>query len=319
MAGRLREGLSPRHAGPPSSGRSLAGAGRTGGRDGRRDLLFRWRPDGTYRRRRGRSHATPGGAADGPYLADGFAFRGCWGESGHHFRPAGPVWAVCDALPRRRGGQEERCGPSSSPCGRRGGNRPAPPPGAAAGGPVSDAGGAGRPGGPRDRVVWREADMRSAPPTPSIWGSGCPTGGQCWPPGARRRHERRTGTDPGGADRPPQWEGYPGSTCLERDGADVPLRAGGRSIPAGVPLGPGRLSRLSGGRYDPEAGRWEELYGRRVKLTFGLDLYGERAQGTRHSRRPSIPWRGAPSGRSPGMRLLELSCGRRSMTREGSC
>ena len=46
-------------------GRSLAGAGRTGGRDGRRDLLFRWRPDGTYRRRRGGSHATPGGAADG--------------------------------------------------------------------------------------------------------------------------------------------------------------------------------------------------------------------------------------------------------------
>ena len=35
-------------------GRSLAGAGRTGGRDGRRDLLFRWRPDGTYRRRRRR-------------------------------------------------------------------------------------------------------------------------------------------------------------------------------------------------------------------------------------------------------------------------
>ena len=36
-------------------------------------------------------------------------------------------------------------------------------------------------------------------------------------------------------------------TCLERDGADVPRRAGGRSIPAGVPLGPGRFSRLSGG------------------------------------------------------------------------
>lgn len=36
----------------------------------------------------------------------------------------------------------------------------------------------------------------------------------------------------------PAWSGT---------GADVPLRAGGRSIPAGVPLGPGRLSRLSGG------------------------------------------------------------------------
>lgn len=28
-----------------------------------------------------------------------------------------------------------------------------------------------------------------------------------------------------------------------------------------------------GERYDPESGRWKELYGRRAKLTFGLDLY----------------------------------------------
>lgn len=28
-----------------------------------------------------------------------------------------------------------------------------------------------------------------------------------------------------------------------------------------------------GERYDPESGRWQEVYGRRAKLTFGLDLY----------------------------------------------
>ena len=47
----------------------------------------------------------------------------------------------------------------------------------------------------------------------------------------------------------------------------------------GCRWGPAGFQDYLGERYDPEAGRWEELYGRRVKLTFGLDLYGERAQG----------------------------------------
>lgn len=154
------------------------------------------------------------------------------------------------------------------------------------------------------------ADMRSAPPTPSIWGSGCPTGGQCWPPGARRRHERRTGTDPGGADRPPQWEGYPGSTCLERDGADVPRRPVAAVSLRGCRWGPAGFQDYLGERYDPEAGRWEELYGRRVKLTFGLDLYGERAQGDQALQAAFDALAGALHREGPpGMRLLELSCG----------
>lgn len=33
-----------------------------------------------------------------------------------------------------------------------------------------------------------------------------------------------------------------------------------------------------GERYDPEEGCWEELYGKRVELTFGLDLYGAGAE-----------------------------------------
>ena len=37
--------------------------------------------------------------------------------------------------------------------------------------------------------------------------------------------------------------------------------------------GPGGFQDYLGERYNEAAGRWEELYGKRVKLTFGLDLY----------------------------------------------
>ena len=37
--------------------------------------------------------------------------------------------------------------------------------------------------------------------------------------------------------------------------------------------GPGGFQDYLGERYNAEAGRWEELYGRRAKLTFGLDIY----------------------------------------------
>lgn len=33
-----------------------------------------------------------------------------------------------------------------------------------------------------------------------------------------------------------------------------------------------------GERYDPVKGRWEELYGKRVELLFGLDVYAESAE-----------------------------------------
>ena len=57
-------------------------------------------------------------------------------------------------------------------------------------------------------------------------------------------------------------------------------------------------------------GRWEELYGRRVKLTFGLDLYGERAQGDQALQAAFDSLAGALHREGPpGMRLLELSCG----------
>ena len=41
--------------------------------------------------------------------------------------------------------------------------------------------------------------------------------------------------------------------------------------------GPGGFRDYLGERYDESTGQWQELYGRRVTLTFGLDLYGESA------------------------------------------
>lgn len=42
---------------------------------------------------------------------------------------------------------------------------------------------------------------------------------------------------------------------------------GCRAVPAG-------LQNYLGERYDPETGRWEERYGRKAEITFGLDIYG---------------------------------------------
>lgn len=78
----------------------------------------------------------------------------------------------------------------------------------------------------------------------------------------------------------------------------------------GCRWGPAGFQDYLGERYDPEAGRWEELYGRRVKLTFGLDLYGERAQGDQALQAAFDALAGALHREGPpGMRLLELSCG----------
>lgn len=43
--------------------------------------------------------------------------------------------------------------------------------------------------------------------------------------------------------------------------------------------GPGGFQDYLGERYNAEAGRWEELYGRRAKLTFGLDIYASGREG----------------------------------------
>ena len=43
--------------------------------------------------------------------------------------------------------------------------------------------------------------------------------------------------------------------------------------------GPGGFCDYLGERFDDATGRWQELYGRRVKAVFGLDLYAGRDQG----------------------------------------
>lgn len=57
-------------------------------------------------------------------------------------------------------------------------------------------------------------------------------------------------------------------------------------------------------------GAGRSCMGRRVKLTFGLDLYGERAQGDQALQAAFDSLAGALHREGPpGMRLLELSCG----------
>lgn len=69
--------------------------------------------------------------------------------------------------------------------------------------------------------------------------------------------------------------------------AAVAAWPGERRAPAGKAVAAVSLRACSGGppgfqdylgeRYDEAAGRWEELYGKKVRLTFGLDLYAATA------------------------------------------
>ena len=58
---------------------------------------------------------------------------------------------------------------------------------------------------------------------------------------------------------------------LEQPVAAVSLR--------GVQAQPAGFQHYLGLRYDQEADRWEELYGRKARLTFGLDLYARPESG----------------------------------------
>lgn len=50
-----------------------------------------------------------------------------------------------------------------------------------------------------------------------------------------------------------------------------------RSMECGVP----GFQDYLGERYNEETGQWEELYGRRAELTFGVDVYGATAEAVR--------------------------------------
>ncbi len=148
MAGRLRRGCPRGMRARLPGGRSLAGAGRTGGRDGRRDFLSA-----------GDLTVHTGGDGAGAMRRQAERLMAPIWRTDLPFGGAGVRVDTISALLDRYGqcvtlyrggveaGREVRA--FLQPCRGGGGNRPAPPPGAAAGGPVSDAGGAGRPGGPR--------------------------------------------------------------------------------------------------------------------------------------------------------------------------
>lgn len=81
--------------------------------------------------------------------------------------------------------------------------------------------------------------------------------------------------------------------------------------------GPEGFRDYLGERYDPESGRWQELYGRRAVLTFGLDLYAPQGSGAAgiqaaFDRMAEALRREGP----PGLRLQELTCGETEFDRE---
>ena len=74
--------------------------------------------------------------------------------------------------------------------------------------------------------------------------------------------------------------------------------------------GPGGYQDYLGERYDQETGQWEELYGRKVKLTFGLDLYASKGCGAAGLRDAFDRLSQALNREGPeGLRVKELSCG----------
>ena len=97
---------------------------------------------------------------------------------------------------------------------------------------------------------------------------------------------------------------WPAEERLRREGAvaAVTLRA--------CQAGPAGFQSYLGERYNQETAQWEEIYGRKVQMTFGLDLYapaeaeGEVLQ-TAFDALADALTRGCPQGLS----LVEFSCG----------
>ena len=102
----------------------------------------------------------------------------------------------------------------------------------------------------------------------------------------------------------PAFAAWPGEERLGREKPVVVVSL--RSCRAG----PAGFQDYLGERYDQETGQWQELYGRRCELTFGLDLYapaqaeGEALQAAFDTLADALN-RGGPAGLS----LAEFSCG----------
>lgn len=78
----------------------------------------------------------------------------------------------------------------------------------------------------------------------------------------------------------------------------------------GVQGGPAGLQDYLGERFDPETGRWEELYGKRAKLTLGLDLYAAEELGEAGCAAAFAKLSEAMANDGPeGLNVKELRCG----------
>lgn len=60
----------------------------------------------------------------------------------------------------------------------------------------------------------------------------------------------------------------------------------------GCRAGPAGFQHYLGERYDREREQWVEVYGQKVQLTFGLDLYARPSLGRRPCRPPWTSWQG---------------------------
>ena len=78
----------------------------------------------------------------------------------------------------------------------------------------------------------------------------------------------------------------------------------------GCSAGPSGFQDYLGERYDAGSGQWQELYGRKAELTFGLDLYAPPSTGEAGLQAAFDKLMEALAGGGPGGLILrEVSCG----------
>ena len=78
----------------------------------------------------------------------------------------------------------------------------------------------------------------------------------------------------------------------------------------GCRVEPSGLGNYLGDRFDPDTGRWEERYGRRAKITLGLDLYApEKGDGALLQAAFDALAEALLLGEPEGLTVEEFSCG----------
>ena len=117
-------------------------------------------------------------------------------------------------------------------------------------------------------------------------------------------HIRRQMADYLNAHGVPAALSWPGTPREERGGPVVLVSL------RGCRAGAASFQNYLGDRFDQETGRWEERYGKKAELTFGLDLYAPEKGGGEMLQRAFDALAGALLlGGPEGIDLRELSCG----------